>query len=107
MAQIISVGLCFAIGIFCGIYACMASKERGPLFSNTYLWATPEEREKMDKKPEYKLVSRVFGGLSIVFIMNGIALLTQVYEFAIAAVALMGVIIIYSIIDTVRTSKKS
>ncbi len=55
-----------AIGM--AIFAIRSAMCKGPLISQAWTLATPEEREKKDKKAEYRGVAVVFGGLSVAFV---------------------------------------
>jgi hypothetical protein len=55
------------ITIILGIYVSFTLRGKGPILSNTYIYSSKKEREKIDKKAEYKLVSIIFGGLAISF----------------------------------------
>lgn len=42
--------VCCVIAVALGIYVSFTLRQKGPIFSNTYLWLSKEEREKADKK---------------------------------------------------------
>lgn len=58
------------------IYALFASKEKGPILSNNYLFTSKEEREKIDKKAEYHHVTVIFGILGTIFLLLTIEIIT-------------------------------
>lgn len=67
--QIITAIILGLIGLLLLVYSFFTSKEKGPIFSNTYLLASEEERKKIDKSAEYRLVKVVFGILGVVFLL--------------------------------------
>ncbi len=50
------------------IISIMSFMEKGFLFNNAYIWASKEEREKMDKKPHYRQSAIVFALLTVIFL---------------------------------------
>lgn len=65
-------------GITVGIVGVLSAFCKGPLLSHAWTLATPEQREKMDKKEEYHGVAVVFSGLSIALILLGVHILTEI-----------------------------
>ena len=55
------------IAVILFIYVFFAVRCKGPILSNTYLFASEKERSKIDKKAEYHMVSVVFGILATIF----------------------------------------
>lgn len=92
-----------AIGL--GIYVSFTARCKGPIFSNTYLWLSKEEREKADKKKEYKLVTVIFSGLSAFFALDAIYIFTLSKAALILGFCIMAFIIIYAIIDAVKSQR--
>lgn len=66
------------VGIAVGIIAILSAMCKGPLLSHAWSFATPEQRETMNKKDEYHGVAVVFGGLSISLIFLGFHILTEI-----------------------------
>ena len=56
-----------AVSVILFIYVSFTVRCKGPVLSNTYLFASEEERSRMDKKAEYHMVSVVFGILAVTF----------------------------------------
>jgi hypothetical protein len=48
LSQIVSSIISGLISLLLLIYSFFTSKEKGPILSNTYLFASAKEREKMD-----------------------------------------------------------
>lgn len=66
------------VGIAVGVIAILSAFCKGPLLSHAWTLASPEEREKIDKKEEYHGIAVVFGGLSIALILLGVHILTEI-----------------------------
>lgn len=96
---------CFTgiIAILLGIYVSFTARNRGPIFSNTYIWLTKEERNKADKNAEYRLVTNVFGCLSAIFGLLTVNILTSWAWSYILMWILIGFVIIYAIVDSIKT----
>lgn len=65
------------ISIVLYIYVSFTVKGKGPILSNTYLFASKEERKKIDKKAEYRMVSVVFGIFATIFAFLTVFILTS------------------------------
>lgn len=96
---------CFTglIAILFGIYVFFTARNRGPIFSNTYILLTKEERKKADKKAEYKLVTVVFGCLSVTFGLLTVNILTSWTWAYILMWISIGFVIIYAIVNSIKT----
>jgi len=101
------------IGILCalasaalGIYSVMAFMNKGPILTNAVLWLSTTEREKVDKKAEYRLAAIIFGGLSLAMAFETV----YVFTYNKWAFLLMWVCLIfdavYAIADAVRKLTK-
>ena len=103
LQQIVSAIIIGLISILLLIYSFFTSKEKGPILSNSYLLATAEERKKMNKSAEYRLVTIVFSTLGMVFLLLAVSILTQwswIYY-------IIGVLIIALMIYVIKESVKS
>lgn len=99
---------CFtgAIAIGLAVYVSFTARCRGPILSNSYLWLSKEEKEKADKKVEYKMVTIVFGGLSLIFTMLTIHIVTS-WKWALTAMwVLIAFVVIYAFYDAIKTAVK-
>lgn len=104
--QIIGAGIMLVISILTGIASYQGFKNKGPVLTNTYLWATKEQRKKIDKKIEYYLQMVIFGGIMLLFLLNAIGILTTIYFFNKVAIAIAVLLCVYAIYDSVRYAKK-
>lgn len=66
--------LCGIISIFSLIYSFCAFLQKGPLLLSAYLFANSKERQKMKTKKEYRFVSTLYFGVSIIFFLLALAL---------------------------------
>ncbi|MBR5767795.1 MAG: DUF3784 domain-containing protein [Clostridia bacterium] len=62
----------FAIAAFFGVVSARHFGEKGYLFNNAYIWASKDEREKMDKKPYYRQSAVIFAILCAAFACMGL-----------------------------------
>ncbi len=103
----IAIGIIVAlIAAACAMYAFFTSRGIGPILSNSYLWLSQEEREKADKKAEYRMLTRIFGGLALAFGMLAINLFTG-WKWAMTGMwIIMACVIIYAVYDSIRNEIK-
>ena len=105
ISQIVSSIILGLISMLLLTYSFFASKEKGPILSNTYLWATSEEKKKMDKSAEYHLVTVVFSILGMIFLLLTIRILSSWSWINYIIGILITIVIVYAIIDTIKTEK--
>ena len=92
--------LAFALASFWISY--LQFHERGTLFNNAYLYASKEERKRMNKKPHYRQSAIVFSGIGVIFLLNAIQSMIQsdwIFYFVIVLVLLLLAYAIKSTID--------
>lgn len=105
--QVVSAIIIGLISVSSLSYSYYTSKEKGPILSNTYLFATAEERKKIDISAEYHLVTVVFRILAIVFFLLTIQILTLWSWLYYIIGVLVFVLIIYVIKETIKSEKKN
>lgn len=99
--------VCFIIAMIAFVIAILQFAERGFLFNNAYIWASKEERKRMDKKPHYKQSGIVFLLIGIIFLLNALeALFKMNWIFPVVIVIDVGTII-YAIVSSVMIEKRS
>ena len=106
LSQIIVGIIVSLISIFLFIYISFTAHCKGPIFSNTYLWLSKEERKKVDKRSEYKLVTLIFGCLAIIFALLSIYIFTRWAWSYVLMWALIVFVIIFAIVNSVKTERK-
>lgn len=67
MKEIIVAIVCGILAIIYLVISIMSFKEKGFLFNNAYIWASKQEREKMNKKPYYRQTAIVFALIAFIF----------------------------------------
>jgi len=76
VSQIIIAGITLVLAIALFIVAYLQSKERGFVFSNAWIYASEQEREKINKKLEYRLAKNVFICLGVLFLLIAFQIIT-------------------------------
>lgn len=79
--------------------------EKGFLFNNAYLYASKEERSKINKKPHYRQSATVFLILCLVFITMGLNLITEKVLFLTIGICLIIVVLIYAVVSSILIEK--
>lgn len=106
LAEIIAGSIMILIALSLGVYASFTARKKGPILSNRYLWASKEERAKLDKEAEYKLLTIIFAGLSVIFVLAAMSIFTQWQGASILMCAGCIGLTIYAIVDTVKRGIK-
>lgn len=104
--QIIAGSIVGFIALLLWIYVTFAARYKGPILSNTYIFASKEEREKIDVKAEYKLITMIFTGLAIGFSSLALYILTKVKWLYVVMWVFMIFTAIYAIVDTIKSETK-
>jgi len=97
-----------AIGIISFRIAYRQYKEKGFIFTNTWLFASEKERENMDiriKKAEYRVGRNVFFLLGLVFIIYAVYFQLWLSWISYIGFALMGLIVIYALYQWVANAR--
>lgn len=106
MLEKIGTAIPFLLSIGSIIISIRSFREKGFLLNNAYLYASEQEREKMDKSPYYRQSGIVFLLIGIIFLLSGIdALLTTVWIFWIV-VPISVMTVIYAIISSILIEKQ-
>ena len=94
------------IAISCYILGVLQLCGKGFLLNNAYIYASPEERKKMDKKPHYRQSGIVFCLLGTVFAVNSAETLLQTGWLFWAVIGIIAVTVIYAVVSSVASAKK-
>lgn len=105
MAEIISALFTGAISVALYVYVSFTVRCKGPVLSNTYLFASKEERKKMDIKAEYHLVSVIFSLLATSFAFTTVYILTDWKWCLYVVFVLIICVIVYAVRDAVKTER--
>lgn len=95
----ILAGICLVISIF-------QFMEKGVCLNNAYLYASKEEREKMDKSPYYRQSAIVLLLLFLSFGAYGIYAITYTQWLLASGVIAIVVAVIYAIASSIRVNRK-
>ncbi len=106
MKEIIIACFLFLVSIGTFVMSVRSFMERGFLFNNAYIYASKEEREKMDKKPHYRQSAIVFLLLGVSFLLLGIMTLTDAVWLLYVVLGLAVFAIIYAFVSSVRIENK-
>ena len=94
--------------IFAGICAFISIRqfaEKGVPFNNAYLYASEEERRRMNLKPHFRQSAIVFCFLTAVFIIIGLARVFQNDKIQLIEIPVIVGAIIYAIASSIRIEK--
>lgn len=106
MGNVIGAVILAVIAIGCFVLSYLHFNERGFLFNNAYIYASKQERERMDKKPHYRQSAIVFVMIGIIFLINAIEMIIETgwLFYLVIGVAIMTVV--YVIISSVAIERK-
>lgn len=93
------------ISIILFIYVSFTVRCKGPILSNTYLFASKEERNKIDKKAEYHMVSVVFGMLATIFAFLTVYIITSWNTCLYIVFLLVVCVIVYVVKEAIESEK--
>lgn len=92
-------GICFAV---CLMISVMQFKKKGFPLNNAYIWASKQERRKMNRKPHYKQSGIVFALCSLMFFCITLECIFATRWLWICVVVIIIVLIVYAIISSVK-----
>ena len=107
MKEIIIASIPFALSVFLFFMSVRSFMEKGFLFNNAYIYASKQEREKMNKKPYYRQSAIVFLLLGIVFLLIALAVLLEAYWISFVGVAVVIITLIYAIVSSITIEKNN
>ncbi len=87
------------------IAAVFSFKNKGFLFNNSYIFATEEERKKMDKRPYYKQTGIVLVFIAAIMLLNAVQVLTGIKRLFYISMVVASVMVIYAVISSVKIEK--
>lgn len=105
--ELIIAVIMFIFAGVCILISILQFAEKGFLFNNAYIWASKEEREKMDKSPYYRQSAIVFALVGAVFTVIGIAVILQNYKIQLLEIPLIIGAIVYAIISSAKIEKQT
>ena len=106
MENIIAASVLFAISLLAFGMSVRSFLGKGPLLNNAYIYATKEERERMNKTPHYRQSGVVFSLLGLIFFLNGLDALLKTDWMLYLVLALFGGTLVYAIVSSIWIEKK-
>lgn len=101
--QVISAVILGFIAIVLFLYVYFTSREKGPILSNTYLFASMEDRSKINKSTEYHLVTIVFSLLGIIFLLLAVSILTTWTWLNFFVGLFVIILIVYAVVNAIKS----
>ena len=105
--ELIIAVIMFIFAGVCVFVSILQFAEKGFLFNNAYIWASKEERERMDKSPYYRQSAIVFALVGAVFTVIGIAVILQNYKIQLLEIPLIIGAITYVIVSSAKIEKQT
>ncbi|MBR3844945.1 MAG: DUF3784 domain-containing protein [Clostridia bacterium] len=105
MKENIIAGILFLISLFALIASIRSFMGKGFLLNNAYIYASKKDREKMDKAPYYRQSAIVFLFIALIFILNGIQLLTKTEWLFYVVLTVIVATVIYAIASSILIEK--
>ena len=104
-SELVSVIVIFGLSGLLMVLGIRHYMEKGFLLNNSYLYASKEQRETMNKKPYFRQSAIIFCILSAVFIIVGLSLVLQNDNILLFEIPVMFGAIIYAIVSSVQMGK--
>jgi len=100
--EIVTAIFVFSLAGVSGYLSIRHFLERGFLLNNYYIFASKEEREKMDKKPHYRQSAVVFALISLIFLILGLSTVLQNSKLLLLEIPAAAAAIIYAFVSSLR-----
>jgi len=107
MKETVAASILFALSIFLFFLSVRSFMEKGFLFNNAYIYASKQEREKMNKKPHYRQSAIVFLLLGLSFLLNALSVLLKVNWFSYIGIAVVILTLVYAIVSSITIEKSN
>ena len=106
MAEIVVLGLVVLLSVGAFIIAYFQFREKGFLFNNAYIYASKEERGRMNKKPYYRQSAIAFGAIGMMFGMSALTIITDWNWPFLIIIILSIALIVYAVVSSFVIEKK-
>ena len=103
--EFVLAGLQFFLSFSAFWVSLRSFREKGVLLNNAWLFATEEERETMDKKPNYRQSAIVFLFVGTIFFLNGLMVFCKVRWLFWGVIMLAVAAVVYAILSAVAIEK--
>ncbi len=97
--------ICFILAGICLILCILQFAEKGICFNNAYIFASEEERKRMNKKPHYRQSAIGFAFIGCALILIGLYAIFQSSWLIYFAIGLAVLSLIYAIISSIKEYK--
>lgn len=110
-AQMIIGIVCLALAIGAFTISYFQLQEKGFLFNNAYLWASPEDRRRMDeqkdsKRPYYRQSGFTFLLIGILFLIDAVYVMTGWLWMGIAFWAVFAITVVYAVVSSIKIERR-
>lgn len=105
--ELIVAVIVFIVAGICAFISFRQFAEKGVPFNNAYLYASKEERKRMDLKPCFRQSAIVFCFLTVAFIIIGLAIVFQNDKIQLIEIPVIVGAIIYAIASSIRIEKSN
>ena len=95
----------FLLAIFALVLSIRSFCEKGFLLNNAYLYASKQEREKMNKKPHYRQSAIVFLLLGLLFLLIALAALFKANWIFYVGSAVVIITLLYAIVSSITIER--
>ena len=106
MDKIIAAIILGLISLLCLIFGIRQFMGIGFLFNNAYIYASKEDREKMDTKPYYRQSGIVFCLIGLIFAINALDAILQSDWLFFCVIGVVICTLVYAIASTGKILKK-
>lgn len=106
MKEIIFSGISFLLSIVAFVISIRSFQEKGFLFNNAYIYASKQERERMDKKPHYRQSAIAFLLVGMILLLLGLAILFNSAWISFIAMVIAIITGIYAIKSSIALEKQ-
>ena len=103
MAKTITAIIIGLIAVASFIISILQFKEKGFLFNNAYIWASKEERQRMDKRPHYRPSGVVFSLIGILFLLLALEVLLNAGWLLYVFWGVVILTVVYAVVSSIKT----
>lgn len=105
MGNIICAIILTIIAIVSFVLSYRQYHEKGCLLNNSYIYASKQEREKMDKKPYFKQSGIILLMVGVIFLILAADMLLKTSWLVFCSISIAVATIIYSVISSAKIEK--
>lgn len=105
MGNVIGAVILLIMAIASFVISYFQFNEKGFLFNNAYIYASKDEREKMNKTPHYRQSGIVFVLIGVVFLINALEMFIGTGWLIYLVILVAVITVIYAIVSSVAIEK--